>query len=166
MHDPATVAGLAGRAAVLTNEFEQIPPEALAAAERMGEKTGCRIAPSSLVQKTCRDRRLEKGLFAKYGFPHGAFAVVEREAEMVPAYEKLSVGGAKRVVAKIATGGYDGKGANGVDEERGGGEAGVAGVGGGWETCVDVGAGSGVCGGGECDCGAVAIGGVGFVSDV
>jgi 5-(carboxyamino)imidazole ribonucleotide synthase len=104
--DPATVARVARRADVLTNEFEQVPPEVLEAAERAG---ACRVAPSSLVQETCRDRRREKRLFEENGIPVGAFAIVEKGEEMAPAYEKLSLDG-KAVVAKTARGGYDGKG--------------------------------------------------------
>ena len=91
---------------VLTNEFEQVPPEVSEAVEQVGQ---CRVAPSSLVQRTCRARRLETGLFASYGFPHGPFAIVEKREEMRAAYEKLASGG-KKVVAKLACGGYDGKG--------------------------------------------------------
>ncbi len=110
--DPETVAAFARDADVLTNEFEQVPPEVLEAAEALGT---CRVAPSSAVQRTCRDRRHEKTLFAKFGFPHGPFAIVERADEVGPAYERLSrpVGGAGQrlaVVAKTARGGYDGKG--------------------------------------------------------
>jgi 5-(carboxyamino)imidazole ribonucleotide synthase len=101
-----TVLKVASRADVLTNEFEQVPPEVLAEVERVGE---CRVAPSSQVQQTCRDRRLEKKLFAAYGFPHGPFAIVEKKDEMRAAYEAMAAGG-KRVVAKLACGGYDGKG--------------------------------------------------------
>jgi 5-(carboxyamino)imidazole ribonucleotide synthase len=104
--DPASVARLARQADVLTNEFEQVPPEALEAAERVGT---CRVAPGSAVQETCRDRRREKTLFAMHNCPHGPFAIVEKAEEMLPAYERLSAGG-KAVVAKTARGGYDGKG--------------------------------------------------------
>jgi 5-(carboxyamino)imidazole ribonucleotide synthase len=107
--DPGTVARVARQADVLTNEFEQVPPEVLAAAEAVGT---CRVAPGSAVQETCRDRRREKGLFAAHGFPHGPFAGVETEEEMVAGYQRLAeTGGAgKAVVAKTARGGYDGKG--------------------------------------------------------
>ncbi len=104
--DVETVVALAQRAQVLTNEFEQVTPEVLAAAERVGT---CRVAPSSVVQRTCRDRRHEKTLFAKFGFPHGPFAIVESAGQVVEAYEKMAAGGLK-VVAKVARGGYDGKG--------------------------------------------------------
>src|SRR5277367_4800278 len=105
--DPETVAQLARRADVLTNEFEQVPPEVLEAAEKVGK---CRVAPSSAVQRTCRDRRHEKTLFAKFQFPHGPFAVVESAEKILAAYTQLSAGGSKKVVAKVARGGYDGKG--------------------------------------------------------
>jgi 5-(carboxyamino)imidazole ribonucleotide synthase len=109
--DPATVAAFAREADVLTNEFEQVPPEVLEAAEALGT---CRVAPSSAVQRTCRDRRHEKTLFAKFGFPHGPFAIAEAADAMIPAYKRLSLpaggGDALAVVAKTARGGYDGKG--------------------------------------------------------
>ncbi|HUO09080.1 MAG TPA: 5-(carboxyamino)imidazole ribonucleotide synthase [Phycisphaerae bacterium] len=111
--DAQTVVALAQRAQVLTNEFEQVPPEVLEAAERVGAGRGCRVAPSSAVQRTCRDRRHEKMLFAKFNFPHGPFAIVESADGVAAAYEKLAAGGgggAKKVVAKVARGGYDGKG--------------------------------------------------------
>ena len=63
--DIAAVMKVGRRADVLTNEFEQVPPEVLAAVEAGGR---CRVAPSSRVQQTCRDRRLEKSLFAEHGF--------------------------------------------------------------------------------------------------
>jgi 5-(carboxyamino)imidazole ribonucleotide synthase len=110
--DADTVLRFASRAHVLTNEFEQVPPDVLKAVEQLGT---CRVAPSSAVQRTCRDRRHEKTLFAKFGFPHGPFAMVETAADVPAAFERLSVvggggGGAKKVVAKVARGGYDGKG--------------------------------------------------------
>jgi 5-(carboxyamino)imidazole ribonucleotide synthase len=103
--DPGTVAALAKNADILTNEFEQVPPEVLEAAEQLGT---CRVAPSSAVQRTCRDRRHEKTLFAKFGFPHGPFAIVEAGEQARGAFERIS--GGKPVVAKTARGGYDGKG--------------------------------------------------------
>ncbi len=105
--DRAAVLAISRDADVLTNEFEQVPPEVLAAVEDEGR---CRVAPGSRVQQTCRDRRLEKKLFATHHFPHGPFAIVESVDQMQPAYESLATHGQKRVVAKTACGGYDGKG--------------------------------------------------------
>jgi 5-(carboxyamino)imidazole ribonucleotide synthase len=92
---------------VLTNEFEQILPEVLEAAEALGT---CRVAPSAAVQRMCRDRRHEKNLFARFGFPHGPFAIVEAEGELLGAYRRLAGEKSLAVVAKTARGGYDGKG--------------------------------------------------------
>ena len=78
-NDPATVAAFARTLDVLTNEFEQVPPEVLRAAEGLGT---VRVAPSSGVQSVCRDRRHEKSLFAAHQFPHGPFAIVERAEEV------------------------------------------------------------------------------------
>lgn len=115
--DVTTVRRFAGDVDVLTNEFEQVPPEVLEAAESLGT---CRVAPSSQVQKTCRDRRGEKNLFAAGNFPCGPFAAVESADQAVPAYLELEAG--KGVVAKTARGGYDGKGQqwlrSGADAEK------------------------------------------------
>ncbi|HVS73564.1 MAG TPA: 5-(carboxyamino)imidazole ribonucleotide synthase [Phycisphaerae bacterium] len=107
--DPATVADFARDLDVLTNEFEQVPPEVLQAAESLGT---VRVAPSSAVQSVCRDRRHEKSLFATHHFPHGPFAIVNTESELLPAYKQLSTQSSALVpvVAKTARGGYDGKG--------------------------------------------------------
>ncbi|HVX85623.1 MAG TPA: ATP-grasp domain-containing protein [Phycisphaerae bacterium] len=128
--DPVTVADFARDLDVLTNEFEQVPPEVLQAAESLGT---VRIAPSSAVQAVCRDRRHEKSLFAAHHFPHGPFAIVEQESALLPAYHLLQKRGQESfppseqkrgqesflpgsaptplaVVAKTARGGYDGKG--------------------------------------------------------
>ena len=111
-----TAAGRGGRPweeflaglSVLTNEFEQVPSELLRTVERAHPEI--RVAPGSQVQRVCQDRREEKRLFEAGGFPHGPFAAVEHAGEAVAAYERLSEGGKRRVVAKTARGGYDGKG--------------------------------------------------------
>ena len=115
--DIETVVVLAQRAQVLTNEFEQVTPEVLEAVERVGS---CRVAPSSVVQRTCRDRRHEKTLFSTFGFPHGPFAIVESAGAVVREYEKLAAGEAGG--GEGGAGGYDGKGQMWL-ENRGDAEA-------------------------------------------
>jgi 5-(carboxyamino)imidazole ribonucleotide synthase len=68
------------------------------------------LPPASSVQRVCRDRRHEKNLFARFNFPHGPFAIVENETDLLPAYLKLATDKNLAVVAKTARGGYDGKG--------------------------------------------------------
>ncbi len=114
--DVETVVALAQRAQVLTNEFEQVTPEVLEAAERVGSGGGCRVAPSSVVQRTCRDRRHEQTRFAKCGFPHGPFAIVESAGPAPGASETPAAGGLK-VVAKVARGGTTGRGRCGWNRE-------------------------------------------------
>lgn len=107
--DPSTVARVARNADVVTVEFEQIPPEVLDAAEA----AGARVAPAAHVQRTCRDRRLEKTFFADNGFPVGPFRIVESADAIEPAVAALLTaadGSPTSVVAKTARGGYDGKG--------------------------------------------------------
>ncbi len=114
--DPDLLRRFAQSVDVLTNEFEQVSPDVLAAAESV---LTCRVAPSSLVQKTCRDRRLEKTLFATHNIPHGPFVIVESPDQLPTAYERLSTLNPQSsalstkplpVIAKTARGGYDGKG--------------------------------------------------------
>lgn len=109
--DPKVAAEIAKKCDVLTNEFEQVSVVALEAAEA----AGCRVAPSSHVQRIVQDRRLEKTFLRDHGFPVGPFRIVESEEQMEQAYRELSApknpGDAPRkVVAKTARGGYDGKG--------------------------------------------------------
>lgn len=104
--EPATVARVARQSAVITVEAESISPVALEAAAN----AGCRVAPSAEVQRTVRDRRLEKQFLHHHGLAVGPFAIVESKAQMRKAAEALFAAGAKKLVAKTVCGGYDGKG--------------------------------------------------------
>lgn len=117
--DPKVVAEAAKKCAVLTNEFEQVSVVALEAAEAVG----CRVAPSSHVQKIVQDRRLEKTFLKDHGFPVGPFRIVESEDQIEQAYRELAApdkaGEAPhRVVAKTARGGYDGKGQRWIKNDQ------------------------------------------------
>ncbi|EQD39342.1 phosphoribosylaminoimidazole carboxylase, ATPase subunit, partial [mine drainage metagenome] len=90
----------------LTVEAESIEPVALEAASN----TGCLVAPSADVQRTVRDRRLEKLFLRDHGLAVGPFATVESASQMREAAEALIAAGAKKLIAKTARGGYDGKG--------------------------------------------------------
>ncbi|MGC9260412.1 MAG: 5-(carboxyamino)imidazole ribonucleotide synthase [Phycisphaerae bacterium] len=103
---PATVARAARQSAVVTVDAESIVPIALEAATN----AGCLVAPSAEVQSTVRDRRLEKQFLRDQGLAVGPFAVVESALQMRKAAESLFAAGAKKLVAKTACGGYDGKG--------------------------------------------------------
>ena len=151
--DPGTVRHeVARQADVLTNEFEQVPPEVLQAAEAVGE--GCRVAPGSHVQETCRDRRGEKAFFATHGFPVGPFAGVERAGKRWRSQllRRLSAGTngepAKGVVAKTS--------ARGIRRERARNGLKVLSrrgmPGSNWGCAADARAGRAVCRGGQRDC--------------
>jgi 5-(carboxyamino)imidazole ribonucleotide synthase len=103
--EPATVARVARQSAVTTVEAESIEPVALEAAS-----AHCIVAPSADVQRTVRDRRLEKMFLRDHGLAVGPFATVESAKQMREAAEHLFAAGAKKLVAKTARGGYDGKG--------------------------------------------------------
>ena len=104
--EPATAARVARQSAVITVEAESIEPTALEAAAN----AGCRVTPSADVQRTVRDRRSEKMFLRDHGLAVGPFAVVESMQQMAQAAEVLFAGGAGKLVAKTARGGYDGKG--------------------------------------------------------
>ena len=104
--EPASVARVARQSAILTVEAESIEPVALEAAAN----AQCRVAPSADVQRTVRDRRLEKLFLRDHGLAVGPFATVESAKQMQEATEALFAAGAKKLVAKTARGGYDGKG--------------------------------------------------------
>ncbi len=104
--EPATAARVARQSAVVTVEAESIDPAALEAAAN----ASCRVAPSAEVQRTVRDRRLEKLFLRDHGLAVGPFAIAESPKQMNEAAETLLAGGAKKIVAKTARGGYDGKG--------------------------------------------------------
>ena len=104
--EPATAARVARQSAVVTVEAESIDPAALEAAAN----TPCRVAPSADVQRTVRDRRLEKLFLRDHGLAVGPFATVESAKQMREAAEALFAAGARKLVAKTARGGYDGKG--------------------------------------------------------
>ncbi|MGC8538999.1 MAG: 5-(carboxyamino)imidazole ribonucleotide synthase [Phycisphaerae bacterium] len=104
--EPATAARVARQSAVVTVEAESIDPAALEAAAN----ASCRVAPSADVQRTVRDRRLEKLFLRDHGLAVGPFAIAESAKQMSEAAETLFAAGAKKIVAKTARGGYDGKG--------------------------------------------------------
>ncbi len=96
--DRAALDALAADCAAITTEFENVPAESMAYLARSR-----RVAPSAECVAISQDRVREKAALAKHGFPLGAYANIERDAdldraELYPA------------VLKRARFGYDGKG--------------------------------------------------------
>ena len=104
--EPAAAARVARQSAVLTVEAESIEPAGLEAAAN----AECRVSPSADVQRTVRDRRLEKTFLRDHGLAVGPFATAESATQMREAADTLFAAGAEKLVAKTARGGYDGKG--------------------------------------------------------
>jgi 5-(carboxyamino)imidazole ribonucleotide synthase len=107
--DPASLDALATTCAAVTTEFENAPAEAL---DAIGARTVVRPSGSSVA--VAQDRRREKGFFAEHGFPLGAFAVVESEADIDGALGRVKL----PALLKTARFGYDGKGQARIDSKE------------------------------------------------
>ncbi len=99
--DAAAIARLAASCAAVTTEFENAPAQAL---DALGRRTVVRPRGDSVA--IAQDRRREKGFFAAHGFPVGPWAVVESEADLDRALERVRL----PALLKTARLGYDGKG--------------------------------------------------------
>lgn len=86
---------------VATIEFENVLPEALAAASQR-----VTVEPGTRSLETGKDRLLEKQLFERCDIPHADTAPVETEADLAAAVDSIGAPG----ILKSRTGGYDGKG--------------------------------------------------------
>ena len=92
---------LARTCAAVTTEFENAPAEAL---DALAHRTVVRPGGSSVA--VAQDRRREKDFFASNRFPAGPFALIESEADIDKALERVRL----PAVLKTARFGYDGKG--------------------------------------------------------
>ncbi len=99
--DTAALEAFARSVDVVGFEFENIPPAALQAVERV-----CPVHPRWQVLEICQNREREKTFLHAQGFPHAAFRVVTSLAELEAAVEALGA----PCVLKTAESGYDGKG--------------------------------------------------------
>jgi 5-(carboxyamino)imidazole ribonucleotide synthase len=104
--DPGSLDELARTCAAVTTEFENAPAAAL---DALAAKIPVRPSGSSVA--VAQDRRREKGFFREHGFPVGAFAVIEKEADI----DRALAGVRLPALLKTARFGYDGKGQARVD---------------------------------------------------
>lgn len=117
-YDDADAArALARSCGVLTYEFENVDPEAVAAAESI---TPC--FPSSRVLAVTRHRLREREAVARLGLPVPRFAAVHAPRDLDGALARVGL----PAVLKTATGGYDGKGQARVRDASGAREAAAA----------------------------------------
>ncbi|GHU11758.1 N5-carboxyaminoimidazole ribonucleotide synthase [Betaproteobacteria bacterium] len=103
--DAAALDEMAAHCAAVTTEFENVPAATLATlAEHLP------VRPSAQAVSICQHRIAEKSFLRDNGFPHGAFACIESEADI----EQASAG-LFPAILKVARFGYDGKGQAVVD---------------------------------------------------
>jgi 5-(carboxyamino)imidazole ribonucleotide synthase len=98
--DAAGLAELAGAAAAVTTEFENVPAEALATLGRQRP-----VAPRAESVAVCQHRAAEKEQFARCGVAAAPHAVIESAAQLEGIDEALLPG-----ILKTSSSGYDGKG--------------------------------------------------------
>ena len=105
----AALSELAATCAAVTTEFENAPASAMVelAARVVVRPPGAAVA-------IAQDRRREKAFFSDHGLPCGAFAVIERDADV----ETASRRGKFTALLKTARRGYDGKGQARVADAR------------------------------------------------
>jgi len=99
--DEESLATFASQISACTVEFENVP---VATAEFIADRVP--FSPGVAILKTCQSRRLEKEFLRANGFPCVPFEVVESEAGLRTAVQKLGYPS----VLKSAYFGYDGKG--------------------------------------------------------
>jgi 5-(carboxyamino)imidazole ribonucleotide synthase len=106
--DEAALSELAATCAAVTTEFENAPATAL---EALASRVVVR--PPGTAVATAQDRRREKSFFAGHGFPVGAFAAIDAQADIAPAAQRVGF----PALLKTARLGYDGKGQARVENE-------------------------------------------------
>lgn len=99
--DAAGLAGFAAGCAVVTYEFENIPPAALDAIESRAP-----VRPNRRALEISRDRRSEKVFLNGLGLATAPWAEVSDAASLAAALDRIGV----PAILKTATLGYDGKG--------------------------------------------------------
>lgn len=94
---------------VVTFEFENVPAEAVEAAEALAP-----VRPSGSVLYTTQNRLREKNFLARNGFPVAPFRHVTSREELTAALEEIG----RPAVLKTAGFGYDGKGQTRVNADE------------------------------------------------
>ena len=92
----------------LTIEIESVNVDAL---EQL-EKEGVRVIPSAAAIRTIQNKILQKNLYIEAGIPTAPFVITERKTDLQQHINFLPA------AHKLATGGYDGKGVQILNEEK------------------------------------------------
>jgi 5-(carboxyamino)imidazole ribonucleotide synthase len=100
--DPAALAEMAQRCAVVTFEFENVPADVVAALHGLGVPT----APSDLALATAQDRVIEKTFFRDQGIATVDFVAIDTADDIVAGLAQLGA----PALLKTRRDGYDGKG--------------------------------------------------------
>jgi 5-(carboxyamino)imidazole ribonucleotide synthase len=100
--DPTALADLAGRASVITFEFENVPASAVAELERLGAA----VAPGATALAVAQDRWAEKTFLNGAGLATVDFAAIDSADDLRAALARLG----SPLLLKTRRGGYDGKG--------------------------------------------------------
>jgi 5-(carboxyamino)imidazole ribonucleotide synthase len=100
--DPAALAEMAQRCAVVTFEFENVPADVVAALHGLGVPT----APSDLALATAQDRVIEKTFFRDQGIATVDFVAIDTADDSVAGLARLGA----PALLKTRRDGYDGKG--------------------------------------------------------
>ncbi len=90
---------------IVTYEFEHLPIELV---KQVASKKP--LYPGVEALGVCQNREAEKSLFDRLHIPVAQYRIVESAPELAEACDELMQQGAKAVVAKSITEGYDGKG--------------------------------------------------------
>ena len=99
--DLDAVRAFAREVQVVTFEFENVPVSCIEAAAACVP-----VRPQGSILHTTQDRQREKGFLSLHGFPHAAFAAINRAEDIVAAGTDVGF----PAVMKTSAWGYDGKG--------------------------------------------------------
>jgi 5-(carboxyamino)imidazole ribonucleotide synthase len=103
LSDAAAIEALARISDVLTYEIEHIDVQAL----HMLADKGVKLIPHPAVLETIQSKAVQKQFYKAHGIPTPPFEVVQQPHHWLPVFDKYQW---TEAAAKLATGGYDGKG--------------------------------------------------------
>lgn len=103
LYDAEKIRQLAEETDVLTFEIEHINSDVLETLEAEGKK----IIPSPRILKTIQDKGLQKTFFSEHNLPTAHFVLANPDDDIAQLLNQFT---GEKIVVKMRTGGYDGKG--------------------------------------------------------
>lgn len=103
LYDAEKIRQLAAETDVLTFEIEHINSDVLETLEAEGKK----IIPSPRILKTIQDKGLQKTFFSEHNLPTAHFVLANPDDDIAQLLNQFT---GEKIVVKMRTGGYDGKG--------------------------------------------------------